>query len=146
MICVDASVAAKWILQEEDWAMQAGTLLGATLPAGEPIVAPPLLPFAITTILRRRLKAATPVSLERVLYLLEEFSRLPIELRNPPGMHRRALILASEYGVPATYDAHYLALAERLDCVLWTDDRGLLRLVGDRLPFVRAIGDYQMPA
>lgn len=118
MICVDASVAAKWILEEEDWAREAEALLGATLRAGEPIVAPPLLPFEITNILRRRQRATTPVSLERVLLLLEEFLRLPIALHNSPGMHRRALLLADAYGLPAAYDAHYLALAEQFDCVL----------------------------
>lgn len=142
MICVDASVAAKWILEEEDWAREAEALLGATLRAGEPIVAPPLLPFEITNILRRRQRATTPVSLERVLLLLEEFLRLPIALHNSPGMHRRALLLADAYGLPAAYDAHYLALAEQFDCVLWTDDRRLLRTLDGRLPFVRSISDY----
>lgn len=142
MICVDASVAAKWILEEEDWAREAEALLGATLRAGEPIVAPPLLPFEITNILRRRQRATTPVSLERVLLLLEEFLRLPIALHNSPGMHRRALVLADAYGLPAAYDAHYLALAEQFDCVLWTDDRRLLRTLDGRLPFVRSISDY----
>jgi predicted nucleic acid-binding protein len=142
MICVDASVAAKWRLEEEDWSQQAGALLGATLRAGEPIVAPPLLPFEITNILRQRQRAAAFVSLDRVLFLLEAFMMLPVEIRNPPGLHRRALMLADAFGLPAAYDAHYLALAEQFDCTLWTDDRRLLRALDGRLPFVRPIGEY----
>lgn len=145
MISVDASVAAKWFLQEV-WADRARALLRNTLNAGEPIVAPPLLKYEVTNILRLRVRASEPMPLEEALMHLDDFLSVPIELRSPPGIHRRALILADEFGLPAAYDAHYLALAERLDCVLWTDDRRLLRLVGDRLPFVRAIGDYQMPA
>jgi predicted nucleic acid-binding protein len=146
MICVDASVAAKWILEEEDWAQQAEALLGATLRAGEPIVAPPLLPYEITNILRQRQRTAASVSLDRVVFMLEEFSRLPIELHYPPGLHRHALILADTFGLPAAYDAHYLVLAEQFACTLWTDDRRLLRALDGRLPFVRPIGDYEPSA
>ncbi len=109
-------------------------------------MAPPLLPYEVTSILRQRLRAAAPIPLELAIVHLEDFLSVPIELRNPLGLHRRALILADTYELPAAYDAHYLALAEHLDCPLWTDDRRLLRLVGNRQPFVRAIGDYQISA
>ena len=55
---------------------------------------------------------------------------------------RQALALADALGVPATYDAHYLALAEHLGCELWTDDQRLIRIVATSLPFVRWIGDH----
>ena len=141
MICVDASVAAKWFLQEE-WADRARSLLRETLTADEPIVAPPLLPYEVTNILRLRLRASAPLPLEHALEFLDDFLSVPIELRNPPGLHRRALMLADTYGLPAAYDAHYLALAEQLGCTLWTDDRPLLRILEGRLPFVRPISDY----
>jgi predicted nucleic acid-binding protein len=54
MIVVDASVAAKWILAEPH-SDRAEALYNATLQAGEPIVAPGLLLFEITNILRRRM-------------------------------------------------------------------------------------------
>ena len=141
MICVDASVAAKWFLQEE-WADRARALLRDTLNADEPIVAPPLLPYEVTNILRLRWRASAPIPLERALVHLDDFLGVPIELRNPPGLHRHALVLADTYGLPAAYDAHYLALAEHLDCLLWTDDHRLLRSLEGRLPFVRPISDY----
>jgi predicted nucleic acid-binding protein len=142
MICVDASVVAKWFLPEE-LADRARALLRDALNANEPIVAPPLLPYEVTNILRKRLRSSAPLPREHALVHLDDFLNVPIEPRSPPGLHRRALILADTYGLPAAYDAHYLALAEHLDCPLWTDDRRLLRLVGDRLPFVLAIGEYQ---
>lgn len=141
MICVDASVVAKWILVEER-TDQALALYDTTLRAGESIVAPPLLPSEITNIIRKRMRSPNPISRERAIELLEQFLGLSIELRNPPGLHRRALELADDFGLPAVYDAHYLALAEALGCALWTDDHRLQRAVGHRLPLVRLVGEY----
>jgi predicted nucleic acid-binding protein len=56
-------------------------------------------------------------------------------------LHRQALILADAFGLPAAYDAPYLALAERFGCAFWIADQRLLRLVGRRLPFVRPISE-----
>ena len=141
MMCVDASVVAKWFLREES-TDQARALLRGALSTGETIVAPPLMPYEVTNIFHQRQRAGGSLSFEEALEFLDDFLRLPIELRNPPGLHRRALILADTHGLPAAYDAHYLALAEQLGCTLWTDDRPLLRILEGRLPFVRPISDY----
>lgn len=37
--------------------------------------------------------------------------------------------LARQFNLPAAYDAHYLALAERLEAELWTLDRKLFNAV-----------------
>ena len=141
MICVDASVAATWLLDEE-WTDRAVALYDAAALGGEPIVAPFLLPLEITNILRRRLRAADPMPLGRALELLNDFFHLRIEFHSPVGLHHRALVLADNLGLPTAYDAHYLALAEELNCTLWTDDRRLLHAIGGRLPYVRHIGEY----
>jgi predicted nucleic acid-binding protein len=144
MICVDASVAAKWILREE-WRDQAIALYYDALHAGERIVAPPLLPIEVTNILWQRVRASSDsLSLEEAVGLLDEFLEVSIEIHDLPDLHRQALILADAFGLPAAYDAHYLALAERFGCIFWTADQRLLRAVGDRLPFVRPIRDYGM--
>ena len=77
------------------------------------------------------------ISLETALGLLDDFLAFTIEFRNPEWLHGQALILADAFGLPAAYDAHYLALAEHHECELWTADRRLLRTVGNSLPFVR---------
>lgn len=56
---------------------------------------------------------------------------------------RRALEIAVQYDLPAVYDAHYVALAEQFDALLWTDDQRLLRILTGRLPFVRWIANYR---
>ena len=50
-----------------------------------------------------------------------------VDLREPPGLHRRAMELAAQLRQDAAYDAYYLALAELLDCELWTADQRFYR-------------------
>ena len=45
---------------------------------------------------------------------------LPIKLFGDADLHIQAVQLASRYGLLATYDAHYLALADHLEAELWT--------------------------
>ena len=142
MICVDASVAVKWLLREER-SDQAYALYYAAVLDNEPIVAPPLLPLEITNVLRHRMRAEGGPSLVQATALLDTFLAFAIDYHNPPGLHQRALALADAHGLPAAYDAHYLALAEHLGCDFWTDDRRLLRQVGENLAFVRSLADAE---
>jgi predicted nucleic acid-binding protein len=52
-------------------------------------------------------------------------------------------MLAQQYNLPATYDAHYLALAEHEKCEYWTADTRLWNAVRDKLPWVHQLSDYQ---
>jgi len=147
VICVDASLAAKWIFVEEHH-QEARTLYGDVLRASEQIIAPPLLPIEMTNIVRQRMRRVkspltSPLSLVEATAALGRFLAIPVELVSPSQLHLRALELADAYGLPAVYDAHYVALAQMLACNLWTADRGLVDAVAAQLPFVRWIGDYQ---
>src|SRR5918998_2835670 len=134
MICVDASVAVKWILAEER-SDRADALYDATVDAYQPIIAPQLLPVEVTNILRQRMRAQSGISLVTATEFLDAFLALPIEFHNPAGLHHQALVLADALDLPTTYDAHYLALDERLGCELWTDDQRLIRQGPTTLPF-----------
>ena len=138
-------MAVKWILAE-DYSEQAKSLYRATLRAGEPIVAPPLLPIEVTNILRQCMRLPNGLSRDEATGLHDHFLAFPIAIHSPAVLHRRALLLVDAHGLPAAYDAHYLALAEHLGCDLWTDDRRLLRMVGTAVPFVRWIGSYAAAA
>lgn len=65
-----------------------------------------------------------------------------IAFHRGPGLHRRAIELAGRFRQRAVYDAHYLALAEDLDCELWTADRRFYEAVYGRSPFVRLLGEF----
>ena len=54
-------------------------------------------------------------------------------------LHRQALKIAQRYNLPATYDAHYLALAERLGIEFWTADRRLFNAVQSSLSWVNLV-------
>jgi predicted nucleic acid-binding protein len=54
----------------------------------------------------------------------------------------RSIKLAHLFGVPAAYDAHYLALAEQQNCEYWTADTRLWNTVKGRLSWIRWLGDY----
>jgi predicted nucleic acid-binding protein len=54
-----------------------------------------------------------------------------------------AVYFAHRFGLPAAYDAHYLALAEREQCELWTADVRFLRAINGKLPWVHSLADYQ---
>jgi predicted nucleic acid-binding protein len=143
VIVLDASVAAKLILPEPHSNL-AHALITDCAQATEPMLAPPLLAFEVANILRQRMvRQALPLVVADTL--MADFLAYPIELVAPPGLHQRALAVADLYGLPAAYDAHYVALAQESSCDLWTDDQRLLRLLGGALPFVRGIATYQPP-
>jgi predicted nucleic acid-binding protein len=140
MICVDASLAAKWVLPEERYD-QARALLTETMRNGDVIVAPHLLLAEVTNILHRRVVRGL-LSIEDTHDALETFLMFPIRLRQSGDLHLRALTIANTFKLPAAYDAHYVGLAQILNCDLWTDDSRLIGSVAQQLPFVRWIGDY----
>jgi predicted nucleic acid-binding protein len=141
VICVDASVAVKWLWSEE-LSDVAHALFQTSRAANEPIVAPPLLPIEITNVIYRRTRAADGPTRDEAAKLLARFLAFPIVLHNPTGLHERALTFAHVHGLPAAYDAHDLALADMLGCALWTDDQRLVRTLAGRLPLLRPLAKF----
>ena len=92
----------------------------------------------MTNVLRRYYHADL-LSRAAVDAALDEALSLPSQLHGDPALHRRAARLADRLGLAAACDAHYLALAEMLECELWTADGRLARAVGPALPWVRLV-------
>jgi predicted nucleic acid-binding protein len=140
MIVVDASVAAKWLFPEDHSGLARDLALHP--PGGDQrILAPPLLPIEVASLIRQRMRRVG-LALPQAVELFEQFLAISVTTSSPPGLTQRALAIADQYGLPAVYDAHYVALAEDLHCDLWSDDQRLLRAVGVALPYVRGIGNY----
>jgi predicted nucleic acid-binding protein len=102
------------------------------------LVAPTLLRYELTNSLHRlRLSGTlTPDAARNALLAALAF---PIEYHLDDEQHVRAMELASRFNRPATYDAHYLALAERLGIEFWTADERLYNTVRHQFPWVHLV-------
>ncbi len=142
-VVVDASLALKWLVGEED-SEKATALLRSWGRGGRQLVAPHLLAAEVTNALHRKVVQG---DLERAqaVRLIERLTALPFELHDSPGLHRRALELAGELGQGASYDCHYLALAEALDCKYWTADDRFYRAARTAYASVHSLSEVDAP-
>lgn len=118
-LVVDASVAVKWVVEEE------GSEAAASLAGGD-LAAPTLALAECTNVLWAKVRRGE-LNGEEARQRLQALRASPLELFPLESLIERALELACELSHPA-YDAFYLALAERLDRSLVTDDRRLYRV------------------
>ncbi len=136
---VDASVALKWQLDDEEQVQQAISLRDDFYLRGSiKLIAPHLILYEMvngiaTAFRRQRIDSGLAVEAVRNL------TALGVDHREVDAL--RVLQVALEYRL-AAYDASYIALAESEACELWTGDRSLYEAVNDRLSWARWIGDY----
>lgn len=138
-VVADASLALKWVLPEEEHTEDALALWDAWQDAGELIIAPPIFRPEVTNALHQLVRHGH-IARADAAEMLDPLISL-VALREPLELYSRALTLAGELGLSATYDALYLALAESEGCELWTADRRLVRSVGTRFPLARWLAD-----
>jgi predicted nucleic acid-binding protein len=145
IVVVDASIALKWTLNETDSSTALALLADWTNREIE-VHAPSLLVYEVTNALYRRVrKGEIPFydakrGLTEIIYKVVE-----IDFPETPEFNIRAMELGQQFGLPAAYDSHYLALAELKECTLWTADRRMWRAVKDQLDWVQWIGNYPSP-
>jgi predicted nucleic acid-binding protein len=122
-ICVDANLVLKLVLIEEDSPL-VHELWDSWIDEGVEIVAPPLLAFEGTSVIRNKVHRGL-VPPEEGELMFEAFQAQGVKLLYPEGLHRIAWELAM------------------LSCELWTGDRRLYNVVKDELPWVKWLGNYQ---
>ena len=137
-ICLDANVIVKRLIEDDDAAIHRQWT--AWHEAGQQFVAPVLQRYELTNAFHRY-QTAGQFSVAAVESALASALRLPIAFHDDAADHRRAMELARQFNRPAAYDAHYLALAERLGVEFWTADRRLANAVGHSLSWVHLVGD-----
>ena len=128
-VCVDASVILRYVLQPENESIQ--SLWQSWISDEVSLVAPSLLFYEVTNALYQQQRNKV-LSAETIWETLELSLDLPITLVNEANLHLKAREIAMRFNLPATYDAHYLALAEWMEIDLWTADA---RLVNALKPF-----------
>ncbi len=138
-ICVDASLVVKLVFPEE-YADRARALWAEWDRQGVERFAPALWGYEVASVVRKYgyRGLLTPEEEDQALRLL---LGLPVQLVDMSALHRHAWALARELGMPVTYDAHYLLLAQALGAEFWTGDRRLYNQVRGRLDYVRWLGE-----
>lgn len=88
---------------------------------------------------------AGKINLDQAKKILTEVLAIGIELdfSNNSELSRRAFELAHQFNLLATYDPHYVALAERENGEFWTADARLWTAIKEKLPRVRLLAEYQ---
>jgi len=137
-VCIDASIVLRYVLMPDDAPIK--TIWQTWVKDEINLVAPSLLFYEVTNGLyqQQRNKYLSPETIWKTLELSLD---LPITLVNEKNLHLRTKEIAMQYNLPATYDAHYLALAEWMDIELWTADMRLVKAVqAFDLDWVKGVG------
>ena len=137
-VVVDASIAVKWLLPEPD-SSKADDLLIMWEQSGARVASPHLLPVEVANAVYQRVRR-DQISYQTAIRLLLGFLDTRIELFESATLHTRALEIAARLQQRAVYDAHYLALADLMDCELWTADESFFRAAQRDFPRAHWLG------
>ncbi|MGQ9532543.1 MAG: type II toxin-antitoxin system VapC family toxin [Desulfotomaculales bacterium] len=141
-VVVDASLAVKWLVNEE--ATEAAVRLLERWSEEEVRVSAPCLLFTeVANALYKRVRRKE-MDLADARTLLSSLNELGIEVEATKVLAPRALELAARFGCPATYDAMYVALAEALACEFWTADERLYNTVKAQCEWVHWLGEESL--
>lgn len=140
-VCVDASLAVRWIVPE-DYSEQALGLLAFWGQSQTELFAPTHLLYEVNSTLRF-LVSQKIISDEIGDGAFSRLRKLRIRFTSRASIFPLAWKLARELNQATTYDTVYLALARILDCELWTADRKFHNAARAQAPQVKWVGDYQ---
>lgn len=135
--CVDASFLIR-LIESGDENTETVLLWEQWHENGYEIVAPTLLLYEVSNAFFQYVRYGT-LLLDEAQDALQAAINFNITLYGDALLHAGALDIAREYGLKASYDAHYLALAERLGVDFWTADRRLVRAVQSQLDWVHLV-------
>jgi predicted nucleic acid-binding protein len=137
-VVVDTSLAVKWVLTEAH-TVEAVRLLREWQARSIRRVVPSWFACEVANVFYRRIDRELNLRAAQVgvRAILNEVVVLDFDAT----LATRAMEYALAFGQRASYDAHYLALAERLGCELWTADRRFWDSTEGTLPWFRWLGE-----
>jgi predicted nucleic acid-binding protein len=132
-VCVDANMVVRLVADPTDKVVSA--LWAQWNERRQPMAAPALLPYEVTNALYRYQKLGY-MTAESARSALKAALALPVRFYPDLELHEDARRLAERFSLPSAYDAHYLALADRLGGEFWTLNGRLARAVQPSLSWV----------
>jgi predicted nucleic acid-binding protein len=140
-LCIDASVAVKWVLRDEMWRKKARKLLFDSIKSDIMLIAPPLFEYETESVLQERLYSGK-LTITEVNVAIEKLNSVGVQVINHTGMIKCARNIARSFNQPKIYDSLYAALAELRGCEFWTADKAFYDAVKSTLLFVKYLPDY----
>lgn len=138
-VVVDTSLAVKWVIEEE-YSTEATVLLTNWIDVRVVRLVPAWFACETTNVLLKHLRRGT-LDRSRGGTALRTLLGLTTPRDVEPLVSVRALDIAISLAQPASYDSQYLALAEHLDCELWTADEWFWNTAKTAFPRVRWVGE-----
>lgn len=134
-ICIDNSFLILLLTKEENF-NNAQLLWAEWQRQKNTIVAPKLIYYEASNVLHRLQKFKQINSAKEKLNLA---FKLGIFIYEYEQLHQDALAIAEKLRLSAAYDAHYLALSERLDIDFYTCDKKLFNSVKQNFPRIQLV-------
>lgn len=142
LVVVDASIAIKWFLNDEDHVAEALVILAA-IGTGELLaIAPDHIRYEVSNALRTAVRT-NRITITQAIRALDELENLDIPMVNDHQLLRDGLDVALRLGC-AFDDGLYLALSERTVSQVVHADRRLRNTINARFPREVWIDDFSM--
>lgn len=137
---VDASVAVKWLLSDEQYGDQALALLAEYREGRVDLSAPDLIRYEVASAIRVATRTQR-VDFQIGRRAITLFLSLGIPTITTEKLILSAYDVSGRFGC-SLYDGLYLALAKAQKCPLIHADRALRNLLAEDTPLAMWIGDY----
>ncbi len=136
-VCLDASFVIRYLTSEDTESIYQ-KYWSQWKAEGYSLIAPKLIMYEVANAFHRA-SIAGQITPDEAAAFLERALSLGLRYYGDAQLHQQALRMAHNYNLPATYDAHYLALAARFDVELQTADKRLFNAVCNSLDWVNLI-------
>ena len=140
IVVVDTSLAFKWLMEEDD-SERAVALVSHWNHEGVQIAAPHLMLSEISNALHRAV-VEDDLDVLDAASLIQQLAAHNLLFHHASALYPRALAIASELQQGAVYDSLFLALADSLDCELWTADARFHGAARGQHPRVRLLAEF----
>jgi len=139
---IDANLVVKTVIPNA-MRVQCCAVLDNLVHKGYTLVAPTLWSYETTSAICKAVYFAH-LTEDEGWRALNQLAALGVTLRPPDAIdNHNAMQWTLKLKRAAAYDSYYLALAERLNCELWTADQRLVNAAGQ--PWVRGVGVGDTP-